>query len=180
MRQLTTNRLAVLGAALVLGASVAVAQPPVGGTQPQRDPQRTAQGGQPGRGMRQQRGIAHALFRGITLSDAQKSQLRTIHQKYGTERRDLFQKTRSAVPQGQRPDSATRAQLQSQSRALMEREVAELRGILTPEQRTTFDANRTEIQSRMQARGGERDGRRGERGQRGPGRRGGLTAPGAR
>jgi Spy/CpxP family protein refolding chaperone len=153
-------RFAALGAALAFGAATAIAQPPADGSQ------RPAAGQHRG-GMRGMRGGAAggALFRGVTLTDAQKAQVKTIRQKYAEQRRSLMGQYRprdtSGATQGQRvrPDSATRAQMQTQVRDLMQREIAETRGILTTEQQQTFDRNVATMRERGEARGGK--GRRG-------------------
>ena len=108
--------------------------------------------GHDGRGMRGMRGgrgqAGRALFRGIDLTDAQKSQVKTIHEKYAKQRQTLWTPERGTDGRRQRPDSATRVQLQS----LMEKQTAELRGVLTPAQQTTFDKNRAELRQRAEAR----------------------------
>ena len=68
--------------------------------------------GHDGRGMRGMRGgrgqAGRALFRGIDLTDAQKSQVKTIHEKYAKQRQTLWTPERGADGRHQRPDSATR------------------------------------------------------------------------
>ncbi|MBV9881197.1 MAG: Spy/CpxP family protein refolding chaperone [Gemmatirosa sp.] len=145
-------RLAALGAALVFGvAATAHAQPPATGAGQTAD----ARGaGRRGGG----RGLNGALFQGIQLSDAQKTQLRTIQQKYGEQRRTLGQQLRGNQPAGAeraRPDSAARTQM----RALMERQMAEVRGVLTADQQRTFDQNAAAARKQFgerRARGGQR------------------------
>jgi Spy/CpxP family protein refolding chaperone len=140
-------------------------------------------GGRPGRGG--QRGGQHALratLRGVNLSEAQRTQLRTIAERYRTERQGWraearkqweAQRGQAAGRQpGAAPDSATRAARQAfrtqqaeRMRASMERELADVRGILTAEQRPTFDRNVAELRSRMQDRQqARRDGRVGRAG----------------
>jgi Spy/CpxP family protein refolding chaperone len=161
---MTTTRFAALGAAFLIGAgSSAHAQTTTPAPQPPAGAQ--AEGGHQGhhgRGPRGGRGeFGRALFRGIDLSDAQKAQLKTIHEKYAEQRQALWKPERGTDGRVQRPDSATRVQLQS----LMEKQTAELRGVLTPAQQPTFDKNRAELRQRAEARmkergtGGWRNGR---------------------
>jgi Spy/CpxP family protein refolding chaperone len=70
----------------------------------------------------------HPLFRGITLSDSQRTQLRAIRAKYGPQFRDARQAK----------DRATIKQLRGQM-------VDEARGVLTPEQQQQFDTNRANV-----------------------------------
>lgn len=75
--------------------------------------------------------FAHRLFKGVTLTDAEKAQLRTIHQKYAPE----MQAAR---------DSGDKATI----RSLRTQQLDEMRGVLTPDQQTTFDANRAALRNR--------------------------------
>ena len=156
----------------------------------QRGPGRGMRSGRPGRGS--PRGGQHALratLRGVTLSEAQRTQLRTIAERYRIERQGWRAEARrqweaqrghaSAQP-GAAPDSAARAarlafrtQQAERMRTSMERELADVRGILTAEQRPTFDRNVSELRSRMQERQQARREGRGWRGGPGaPGRAG--------
>jgi Spy/CpxP family protein refolding chaperone len=145
-------RFAALGAALVLGVStVAVAQPPAGARTGRHHgavagADSTRRGG---------RGGQQALLRGIQLSETQKTQLQSIQQKYAGERRALVQQVRGNSAGATRPDSATRDRLRTQSRSLMERQFGEVRGILTADQRRTFDKNVTVVRERLTARQGQ-------------------------
>jgi Spy/CpxP family protein refolding chaperone len=116
--------------------------------------------------------VGRNLFRGVTLTDAQKDQLKTIRQKYAQERRSLVgqdrQQNGGARAQRVRPDSATRAQRMTQMRDLMQREIAETRGILTADQQRTFDQNVATMRERAESR----------RGQPGQGRRQRTPKPG--
>lgn len=198
MRSATLRSL-TLGAALALGASTLVAQPPAGapGTQqPTAGQDAGRMDGARGRGpihgrragglgprgaMGGEARIARAALRGITLSEAQRTQLRGIAERHRTERRaqmdrlrQEWQANRPAAGQpgrqpGERPDSATRAarqaarqQLAQQLRTSAERQVADVRAVLTPEQRTTFDRNVTELRQRFAERARQRGVGRGE------------------
>ena len=142
-------RLAALGAAIVFGVSVtATAQPPVRGTARaianDTTRARHRDGARGAARQRSGRAFGRALLRGVTLTDAQKQQVQAIQQKYAGERRTLAEQLRPAgatAGQRVRPDSAQRAALQTQARSLMDKQLAEVRGVLTPEQQKTFDAN---------------------------------------
>lgn len=113
-------------------------------------------------------GPGGVLLRGITLTDAQKTQLEELRKAErqndgGRERvRAGFEEARAARERGD--TAAARAkldQLRTQMQEHRQREVAAIRNILTPEQRTTFDANVKELESRLSTRDGR--GPRGER-----------------
>lgn len=167
MRTLTVL---ALGAAMVVGTGgVAFAQQTDSSAHPRAEQERGANR-QPGeRGMRRGErrggpGIGRALFRGIELSAEQRTSVQQINEKYRAERVQLRERHRAAPTEGQRPDSAQRAAFREQGMQLMQRHRADLRGVLTAEQRTTFDANVTTLEKRMSERRakGERRGR-GER-----------------
>jgi Spy/CpxP family protein refolding chaperone len=184
MRSLALRALS-LGAALSVGATV-VAQAP---TRTQDQPPR--RGAEQGAARRAGGG---PLFRDITLTEAQRTRVREIQEKYVQERRQLLPQrpARQEGAERQRPDSAARAKLRAereQVRARMQqltdRQVADLRAVLTAEQQTTFDRNVTALKQRVSergergfrrggfGRGGEERGPRGERGERGGDRTGG-------
>jgi periplasmic protein CpxP/Spy len=118
--------LAALGAALLAGtATVASAQN--GTTEPRAE--RTERG--PGR--RGERG----LFRGIELTAEQKTQVKTIHEKYAAQHKDMRAQMQKLRSEKQRPDSVT----MEKWRGVMAQERGEIRAILTPEQQAKFDAN---------------------------------------
>lgn len=167
MRSLSTMLLGVgtlLGAA-ALTAQPSAAQPPVASAGAQVGTQRGA------------RGAGHAALRGITLSDAQRAQLRTVMARYRTQHQALREQVRAQRVAGQatRPDSAARTALRARVRDLRRRQLADVRAVLTPDQQATFDRNVGELRTRAAAhpRGAGRDagrdamgGRRGERGTR--------------
>lgn len=156
-------RMAALGAAVVLGFG---AQAQAQQTQPrQQQPRRDrAQRGAEGRDR-----AAGRLFRGIELTDAQKTSVKSVAEKYRGQRRALFPQAQGAQ---QRPDSAARAQRRAQFQQLAQREQSEIRALLTPAQQTQFDKNVAELRDRAGRRGerGARGARavRGQRGARGP------------
>jgi len=97
------------------------------------------------------------LLRGITLSDAQKSQLDALHEsqraamdKQREEGQALFEQIRDARERG---DTATANRLMSDQRAKMEaqrdRMNAAVRALLTPDQQAQFDQNVAEMKARQ-------------------------------
>ena len=139
-----------------------------------------AQGGPPGpRGMG--RGgpgapgmmLDRALFKGITLSDAQKAKLEELRtaerekmQAEGGRGRggENFEAMRTARQNG---DTATINRLMAEQRAKMDEQrdtrIATLRAILTSDQVAQFDANVAELEKR-ESEMGPRGGGRGRRG----------------
>ena len=149
-------RMAALGAALMLGVGTAA------------QAQGRANGPSTPRGAVARDVAAGPLFRGITLSDAQKTRLRAVDQKYATLRQEMRRETRRARgAQRQRPDSATMVR----TRELVERQQGELRSILTAEQQRTFDQNVVEVRERAKERGAKRGGEGRERAKAGRGGR---------
>ncbi|HEX5830856.1 MAG TPA: Spy/CpxP family protein refolding chaperone [Gemmatimonadaceae bacterium] len=144
-----TRSIAIAGLALALAAGSIQAQQP----QPQ--------GGERGQRQEEMRGMrrgamqpGRALFRGITLTDAQQAQVKTIQEKY----RPQFQTLREEMRSGRDsagPIPATRAGMQQ----LMQAQQQELRGVLTADQQRTFDANVKEMRERMAERRGNRNPR---------------------
>ena len=160
-------------AAILTVGAVAEAQSTT--TQPERQRNEMGRGnrGGPGRG---------GLLRGITLSDAEKSRVKAIHAKYSTEARSLRESMRPAMQdvrtaRQKRDSAAVKAAWEKTAgdrqklQALMERQRAEIRAALTPENQRVFDANAKQLEQRRAAwneRGkGERGGRAGLRGRRG-------------
>ncbi len=76
----------------------------------------------------------HPLFRGITLTTDQRSQLKAIRAKYRPQIREARQNN----------DRATIKQLHGQM-------VGEARGVLTPDQQTQFDNNLQALKARKKA-----------------------------
>ena len=127
-------RIATLAAALCVGiTSVAAAQ----GTEPPQQGQ--------GQGEARRGGMGGMLLNGITLTDAQKNQVKTIREKYLPQQMEL---RKSAQAVGGPPDEATRAKMQD----LQTKQAAEIRAVLTADQQATFDKNLAEIKAKMEAR----------------------------
>ncbi|MGQ0712792.1 MAG: Spy/CpxP family protein refolding chaperone [Gemmatimonadaceae bacterium] len=161
----------VLGVALALfAASEATAQAPAD-SQRQSEVRRgdRARGGERARKMR--RAGMRGMFRGIELTQAQRDQMQAIHAKYRpqleTIRESMKPDLTAAREARQRGDTvAARAAFErtaatrERAKALHEQQRNEIRALLTPEQRTTFDANAQRMKERMEKRG---EGRRGGR-----------------
>lgn len=137
-----------------------------------------AQGNPPGGGRRGGMGMGmrgmgpgmmdSALLKGITLNDAQKAKLEQIHEAErakmqaeggrggGRAEMDSIRAAR------QRGDSATVQRLMAAQRAQMdvrrEAQITAIRGILTPDQLPTFDANVVEVKKRAAEMGRGRRG----------------------
>jgi Spy/CpxP family protein refolding chaperone len=101
-----------------------------------------------------------ALLKGITLTDAQKTQLKALRTKAGPDsahraaQRATMGKIREAR---QRGDTVTAKALMQESRANMQKErdhhIGQIRAILTADQQKQFDANVAEMKQRMAQRG---------------------------
>jgi protein CpxP len=145
---------AALGAALLIGiAGVAGAQaqstqPPVAGkVQSQRGP-----GAEGRRGFGRGREFGGRLAKDLNLTDAQKSQMKTIHQKYRPQLEAIRNQYKSQFDNikslRQKGDTAgaraafakIRGDIESKSLSIRDQENADIRNILTAEQRTKFDA----------------------------------------
>ena len=144
-------RSAALGVALIAASAAAVAaQAP--------DGRERARGGEMRQGgMRQ--GGHRGLMRGVELTDAQRTQIRAIHDTYRPQRQELQKAMRSARADQQRPDSAALQRW----RELALRERTEVRGVLTADQQAIFDQNVKRVSERMQKRDGKRPRGEGKR-----------------
>lgn len=171
-----------LGLTFLLGAAGVAAQAPQGerprqGVEDQRGHGRHGEARGERRGMRRG-GPGQALLKGITLTDAQKKQLADLRtserermQSMRESSRESMQQMREARQKGDtaRANTQMRA-LRQQMDAQRDRHIAAVRGILTAEQRTRFDANVAEWKARAaEGRGfGDRRGfRRGRDGRDG-------------
>jgi Spy/CpxP family protein refolding chaperone len=126
-------RIATLAAALCVGmTTVAAAQ--------STEPSQKGQGE-----MRRGGGMGGMLLKDITLTDAQKAQVKTIREKYLPQQLEL-RKAAQAV--GGPPDEATRSKMMD----LQSKQAAEIRAILTADQQAQFDKNLAD----MKAHAGER------------------------
>ena len=91
-------------------------------------------------------------FRGLNLTDAQKSQMKTIHQKYAPQFKPLMESMRPAMTEARsarqhgdtvaaRAAFTRTADTRAKIDALRQQERNEVRGILTGDQQKAFDAN---------------------------------------
>lgn len=94
--------------------------------------------------MRRGGGMGGMLLKDITLTDAQKDQIKTIRDKYVPQLMDL-RKSAQAVGG---VDDATRAKMMD----IQTKQSAEIRAILTADQQATFDKNLAAMKARMDAR----------------------------
>jgi Spy/CpxP family protein refolding chaperone len=107
-----------------------------------------AQGQPPKEGqgeMRRGGGMGGMLLKDITLTDAQKDQIKTIREKYVPRQLELRKAVQAT---GGPPDEATRAKMVE----LQSQQSAEIRAILTADQQKTFDHNLHEMKERMDER----------------------------
>jgi Spy/CpxP family protein refolding chaperone len=124
-------RIATLAIALCAGmTSIASAQ---GQPEPQ------GQGGRGGGGM------GGMLLKDITLTDAQKDQIKTIREKYMPQQMQL---RKAAQATGTAPDEATRTKMMD----LQTKQAADIRAVLTADQQAIFDKNMADMKARMEAR----------------------------
>ncbi len=148
-----------LGAALLLGVSgIAGAQGQTQGkTQGQVHGQRGA-----GHEGRRGRDFGARMAKDLNLTDAQKTQIKAIHEKYRSQLESIRGQVRSqngATPRvvPQRGDSARRGGFRNISPELRQRmltlrtqEQAEIRNVLTAQQRVKFDAAQAQRKQRME------------------------------
>jgi hypothetical protein len=103
------------------------------------------------------------LFKGITLSDAEKSNIKNVHAKYEVQNKALRQQFKpqmqAARAARQRGDTAALKNLWAQSSAqreqskkLLEAERNDLRAALAPDHRAQFDANVKQLEQRVAQR----------------------------
>ena len=107
--------------------------------------------------------MARGLFKGITLSDAEKANLKNVRTKYAAQQKTLREQFKpqmeAARAARQRGDTAALKELwqksagqREQTKQLMLAERNDLRAALTAANQTKFDANVAEMQKRMAAR----------------------------
>ncbi|MEO6444216.1 MAG: hypothetical protein ABIZ91_13630 [Gemmatimonadaceae bacterium] len=106
-------------------------------------PSAQAQGGGAGQGgMRGGAGrMMEMLMKDITLDAEQKAKFDAVHEKYAKEM--------PAMTPGERPDEAA----MTKRREVQAKEHAEMRAVLTAQQRVTFDKNLATMREGMQRRG---------------------------
>jgi Spy/CpxP family protein refolding chaperone len=158
------NIRSALATLLVVGGAVSVrAQQPARPAQPNAKHQMRG-----GPGMDAER----ALLRGITLSDAEKANLKSVRSKYEPQAkaiRDRFQPLHEQMRAArQRGDTAAFKSLMAQTsgereqtRSLMTSERADIRSALTPANQAKFDANAATMKKRFAHAGKARPNRPG-------------------
>lgn len=170
-----------LGAALLIaiagvaGAQVQGTQPPAAGkVQGQRGP-----GAEGRRGFGRGREFGGRLAKDLNLTDAQKSQMKTIHQKYRPQLEAIRNQYKSQFDNikslRQKGDTAgaraafakIRGDIQSRSLSIRNQENADIRNVLTADQRTKFDAAQAQRKKWMDEHKDGRGHKRGATGQRG-------------
>jgi Spy/CpxP family protein refolding chaperone len=104
------------------------------------------------------------LFKGITLSDAEKTNIKNVHAKYAAQNKALREQFKpqmeAARAARQRGDTAALKNLwaktsaqREQAKKLLEAERNDLRVALTPDHRAQFDANVKKLEQRVAQRG---------------------------
>ena len=111
------------------------------------------------RDRREAMGPGHGALRGVKPTDAQKAQIKAIHEKYQPQFKSFRDAMKPAMDEAkaarQRGDTAAAraafAKTEStrqQAQALRAQETAEIRAVLTPEQQKTFDTNVAQMKTR--------------------------------
>ena len=173
MRKSHVVALAIIS--IVSSASLAAAQAPQAPEAGRHAMRARMQGGRGERG----------LFRGIALSDAEKTKLKEVRAKYAPERKALHESLKPVMNEvraaRQKGDTAAARAAWDQAKdgrekakALMDREQADVRAALSPENQKQFDANVQRLAQRRaewkksgkHGRNGQSRGQRGQRGQR--------------
>ena len=157
-------RTAALGLAILAGsATIASAQSTTApGTQAATARQERGERGnwKGHKGEHGQRGM-RALFRDISLTADQKTQVKAISDKYRTQRKSLAESMKPAMTEvrnaRQRGDTVAAkaafdrtADTRSKLTALREQELNEVRGVLTATQQQTFDRNVSDMKAKME------------------------------
>jgi protein CpxP len=158
-----------LAALLVFGAATAAAAQQ---TQPSTTPHARGARGKMGMGSGRGMRAGGGLLRGITLSDAEKANLKAVHQKYAPQMKSLreqFKPQREAMRAArQRGDTAAVRALREKNgpaereafKRIADAQRNDLRAALSAENRTKFDTNAAQMQKRMAKRAGKHGGHR--------------------
>ena len=153
-------RTAIAAIALVVGgAAVAAAQQPTETHAPRAHQAQDSTRHFGRRGFRPGM-MQKALFKGITLSGAEKTNIKNVHAKYQAQNKALREQfkpqMKAAREARQRGDTAALKNLWAQTSAqreqtkkLLEAERADLRAALTAEHRAQFDANVKQLEQRV-------------------------------
>ena len=151
---------------LALGALMFVGVAGVAAAQSTTVPQKADSGyrhGQRGGEFRGRRGPGRDFFADLNLTDAQKAQVKTIREKYKaqneaarTQAKPFMEAARAARQKGDTVAFRTNMEKARQvGQSVRTQEMAEIRNVLTPDQRTKFDARQKEMADRR-AKGGHR------------------------
>jgi Spy/CpxP family protein refolding chaperone len=145
----SVRSLIVAGSLLLTAVAVVPAQQPTPTPVPGARPRKMA---------RAHRGkqFDKALLRGVTLSDAEKTNLQAVRAKYAAQRQTLRTQLRTnaqgARDARQRGDTAAlrsiRANVVSQRQSLAQAERNDVRNVLTPANQAKFDANLKRVEAR--------------------------------
>ena len=181
-------RTAALGAVLTLGlAAFAGAQVPAkpdsahrgmrdGGQRRGMMDGKRHRGMRGGRGEMGRRGFGGGrLMADLNLTDAQKTRIKAIREKYAPQYKALREQGRTQFEslRGQKRDTTAaarqrfqqqREQFRTRATAIRTQEQNEIRAILTADQRAKWDAAATQRKARMEGRREKMQQRRGERG----------------
>ncbi|HEV8446473.1 MAG TPA: hypothetical protein VGQ44_06625 [Gemmatimonadaceae bacterium] len=145
----SVRSLIIVGSLFLSAVAVVPAQQPTPSPAPGARPRKMAR-------VHRGRQFDKALLRGVTLSDAEKTNLQAVRAKYATQRQTLRTQLRtdaqSARAARQRGDTAAlrsiRTNVRSQRLALAQAERNDIRGGLTPANQTKFDANLKRVEAR--------------------------------
>jgi hypothetical protein len=147
----SVRSLIVAGSLLLSAVAIVPAQQPT--PVPAPAPRARAHGN-----ARPQRGkqFEKALLRGVTLSDAEKTNLQAVRAKYAAQRQALHTQLRAQAQNAkaarQRGDTAAlrsiRASLQTERQTLGQAERNDVRNALTPSNQAKFDANLKRVEAR--------------------------------
>jgi Spy/CpxP family protein refolding chaperone len=143
--------LIVAGSLLLSAVAIVPAQQPtpVSAPAPRARAHRTAR---PQRGKQ----FDKALLRGVTLSDAERTNLQAVRAKYAAQRQTLHTQLRTQAQNAkaarQRGDTSAlrsiRANLQTERQTLSQAERNDIRNALTPANQAKFDANLKRVEAR--------------------------------
>lgn len=89
------------------------------------------------------------LLEGVSLTDAQQSKVDSIQNVYRAERQKMMPNGMAGGP----PDDATRAKMMDMMMDMMNKQSADIRGVLTADQQKVFDANVEKRKEMMEQRG---------------------------
>ena len=115
------------------------------------------------------RGLRGQLFKGITLSDAEKANLKAVQAKYASQMKAVREQSKPDMQAmrdaRQRGDTAALKALwqkgaahREQNKQVMQAERNDMRAALTPENQTKFDANVAAMEQRLAQHGKGRKG----------------------